>query len=609
MTKPLQLSAFDHHFAGFINRTDCHPCDELWLAAALTSAMAVHGHVCLDLAEAAGVEIVPFKTPAKPLRVPAKDGWIRILSACDTVGQPGDYAPLILDQAGRLYLNRSWRNEQQVAEQILARLTPLPLDQQLLKSGLDRYFTANDSLDWQRLAATAALTRRFTVISGGPGTGKTATVARILALLIELSAEKPVITLAAPTGKAAMRLRQAILSATEKMGLNDELRASLPDKVQTIHRLLGVIPKTNKFRHNRENLLKCDCLVVDEVSMVDLPLMARLLEALPSSARLILLGDRDQLASVEAGAVMADICNYGIESPYSTTFSELINTCCGPLPAAINPAAQADDDKIMAGSRAISDSIIHLKKSYRFGAESGIGILSSLINVGDGAAALELLQTGSYSDVIWRLLPKAGGFEPAFLAAAKAGFDNYRQSASPGEALDQLERFRVLSPHREGRTGVENLNRLAEKALGLQRDDGQEWCRLLPLMMSANNYDLGLFNGDTAVLMNDPETGRLGAYFADPEQGLRRISPVRLPPHQSAFAMTVHKSQGSEFERVLLVLPEHSSEVLSRQLLYTAVTRASKQVEIWGTEEVFTEAVERCIKRSSGLRDRLWQAV
>ncbi|HEY3308868.1 MAG TPA: exodeoxyribonuclease V subunit alpha [Desulfuromonadaceae bacterium] len=609
MTRALQLSPLDHHFACFINKTDSKPCDELWLAAALTSAVAVHGHVCLNLAEAAELEILPFKPPANPLRIPAQDGWTKILAACDTVGKPGDFAPLILDQAGRLYLNRSWRNEQQVAEEIVARLIPLPLEQELLKAGLDRYFPPTDSLDWQRVAATAALTRRFTVISGGPGTGKTATVARILALLIELSTDKPLITLAAPTGKAAMRLRQSILSATQKMGLSDELRSSLPDKVQTIHRLLGAIPKTGKFRHNRENLLKCDCLVVDEVSMVDLPLMARLLEALPRETRIILLGDRDQLASVEAGAVMADICNYGIETPYSTEFADLIKSCCGPLPLpAAKSGTQVDDDKAKPACRAITDSIIHLEKSYRFGAESGIGTLSRLINAGDSAAAFELLQSGIYPDVVWRPLPEAGGFEPAFLAAAKAGFHNYSHSVSPDEALDQLERFRVLSPHREGRTGVENLNRLTEKALGLQRDGGQEWCRLLPLMMTANNYDLGLFNGDTAVVMNDPETKRLAAYFPDPDNGLRRISPLRLPPHQSAFAMTVHKSQGSEFKSILLVLPEHSSEVLSRQLLYTAVTRASSQVEIWGTEEVFLDAVRRCIKRSSGLRDRLWHA-
>ena len=305
--------------------------------------------------------------------------------------------------------------------------------------------------------------------------------------------------------------------------------------------------------------------------MVDLPLMAHLLDAVPQNARIILLGDQDQLASVEAGAVLADICNHGVQ-----------------------PSSQ------------LSGSIINLKTSYRFGPDSGIGNLSRLINAGDGPAALDLLQSGRHNDLLWRPLPDAARFENEFTATVRNYFSDYVHATTPESALEQLEQFRVLSPHRQGMYGAENLNRLTEATLGLRRPAGQDWCHRLPVMVTGNNYELELFNGDTAVLMNNPGHGRLTAYFPSPEGGLRNISPLRLPAHEIAFALTVHKSQGSEFGRVLLILPGQLSEVLSRELLYTAITRARRKVEIWGSEELFCRAVQRRIERSSGLRDRLW---
>lgn len=602
MTETIQLTALDHHFAGFINRLDRTPCDELWLAAALTSAAAGRGHICLDLAASAETEVIPFQTAPGLLRTPAAQRWQQTLLSCSTVGHPDDYTPLVLDEAGRLYLNRSWQYERRVADIILSRLAPLPVNHEQLLAGLDRYFPSQtQGVDWQRIAAMAAVSRRLTVITGGPGTGKTTTVARILALLIEQAGEQPpTIALAAPTGKAAMRLHQSILQALKQLGLPDVIRSHLPDTVQTIHRLLGVIPNATAFRHNRDNPLSCDILVVDEVSMVDLPLMARLLEALKEDARLILLGDQDQLASVEAGAVLADICNHGLQLPFSPEFRCLLEKCCGPLPAESSPIGDASCQAPLA------DSIINLRTSYRFGADSGIGNLSRLINKGDSSAALKLLQSDAHDDLIWRSLPTGSDFEAAFSAAVRDAYGAYARATTPGTALDELERFRVLSPHRDGIYGVENLNRLTASALGLGRADGQGWCRLLPVMVTGNNYELGLFNGDTAVLMNDAPDGRLTAFFPNPEGVLRRLSPLRLPPYETAFALTVHKSQGSEFERVLLILPERISETISRELLYTAVTRARSRVEIWGTEEVFCRAVEQRIVRNSGLRERLW---
>jgi exodeoxyribonuclease V alpha subunit len=569
-----QLSSLDHHFADFVTRIEGKPCEGLWIAAALVSSVACHGHVCLDLSRAVEYGIVPFQSGSGPLLMPPADRWREMLSGCNTVGRPGDYTPLVLDAAGRLYLHRSWDSERRVSEGILARSALLPGDAAAFAAGLDRYFPATaGERDLQREAALAALSRRFTVISGGPGTGKTTTVARILALLIELAdGDPPCILLAAPTGKAAMRLKQSILHFVERSAFSEVVRSSIPREVSTIHRLLGVVPGRSDFRHDHDNPLPCDVLVVDEASMVDLPLMSRLLDALRTDTRVILLGDRDQLASVEAGAVLSDIC--AGDRPAAAT---------GDLPA-----------------------IVYLTRSYRFSDESGIGRLSRLINADDGDGALELLRSGLCSDVRWRPLPSAETFAESIAAAACEGYAAFARATTPGAALDALERFRVLAPHREGRYGVGNLNRLIDSALSRVRSAGSSACAMTPVMITGNTYDLELYNGDTGVLVGATAEDGPAAFFPDQDSGVRRISALRLPQHETAFALTIHKVQGSEFDTVLLILPGQMSEVLCRELLYTAVTRARKRVEIWGDEEVFRRAVERRIERSTGLRDRLW---
>jgi exodeoxyribonuclease V alpha subunit len=574
----IQLSSLDIHFADFITRIEGKVRKGLWLAAALASSVSCRGHICLELAGIAGCEVVIFRPERDSLKAPPADIWQELLSGCTTVGQPGDYTPLVLDGAGRLYLHRSWDAERRLAEGILCRSARLPKDDSRLAARLEHYFPpVGDGQDLQRVAAQTALTQQFTVIAGGPGTGKTTTVARILALLIEQAGtETPVILLAAPTGKAAMRLKLSLAESAELLPLSESVLSVLPREVVTIHRLLGAMPGRSEFRYHRENPLPCDVLVVDEASMIDLPLMARLLDALRVDARVILLGDRDQLASVEAGAVLSDFC-------------------AGSSPG--------------ISTRAGQPAIVHLTKSYRFPDESGIGRLSRLINAGDGEAVLDLLKSGLYPDVCWRQPPPAGAFAGTLMEAAAQGYAAYAGSKSPVEALDALDRFRVLAPHREGRHGVGNLNRLIESGLSRSVRAGLPFCLRKPVMVTSNNYYLGLYNGDTGI-MSATEAGEgTEVYFPAPEvgDGVRRISTLRLPRFETAFALTVHKTQGSEFDNVLLILPDQMSEVLSRELLYTAVTRARKRVEIWGDEEVICQAVKRCIERNSGLRDRLWK--
>jgi exodeoxyribonuclease V alpha subunit len=401
-------------------------------------------------------------------------------------------------------------------------------------------------------------------------------VARILALLIERAGtETPVILLAAPTGKAAMRLKLSLTDSAKLLPFSESVLSALPREVATIHRLLGAVPGRSEFRYHRENPLPCDVLVIDEASMIDLPLMARLLDALRADARVILLGDRDQLASVEAGAVLSDIC-------------------AGSSPG--------------ISTRAGQPAIVHLTKSYRFPDESGIGRLSRLINAGDGEGSLGLLKSGLCPDVCWRALPPAGVFAGTLMEAAAQGYAAYAGSKSPVEALDALDRFRVLAPHREGRHGVGNLNRLIESVLSRSVRAGLPFCLRKPVMVTSNNYDLGLYNGDIGIMTGaQSEEGPAVFFPASEKGGGRMISALRMPQHEPAFALTVHKTQGSEFDSVLLIMPDQMSEVLSRELLYTAVTRARKRVEIWGDEEIFLQTVARRIERSSGLRDRLWK--
>jgi exodeoxyribonuclease V alpha subunit len=604
------LADLDVQFARLMARLAGSDAPELTLAACLASRATAAGHVCVDLASLAGGVVLPEageEAPADvpPVVAPSLEAWTAALRATTVVGAPGERRPLVLDACGRLYLHRYWAYEHALAEDLRGRAAAAEaVDEQRLRADLAALFgpAAGDEVDWQRIAAALAVLRRLCVISGGPGTGKTSIVVRILALLAAQAGGRLRAGLAAPTGKAAARLAEAVRTAKRRLALDPVVAAAIPEEAATIHRLLGPRPGSVSFRHDRANPLPLDVLVVDEASMVDLALMAKLVAALPPEARLVVLGDRDQLASVEAGAVLGDLC--GPAPGFSETVAHRLTAVTDvPVPVAAGRPS------------ALGDSIVLLGRSWRFGAESGIGRLAAAINRGDAAGALAVLADGRFPDVAWRPIAAGGDLRPELEERVLAGFEPYlaeiSAGADPAAALRAFAAFRVLCAHRVGPAGAETLNRRLEARLRARGwgSGRSPWYPGRPVLVTENDYQLRLFNGDVGIALADPAAdGALRVWFEAADGVLRRVPPVRLPAHEPAWAMTVHKSQGSEFDAVLLVLPAEPSRVMTRELLYTAVTRARRRVEVWGAAEQLRAAVERPLVRSSGLRDALWGA-
>ncbi|NTW69448.1 MAG: exodeoxyribonuclease V subunit alpha [Chlorobiaceae bacterium] len=570
----------DRHFAAFITGSSGNERDLFSLLVSMLSSSVGDGNTCLNLREVAEERVIVDGTV---FDFPAIDELRGLVVQSSAAGVPGQFRPLVLDDAGRLYLYRYWRYEHDLASLLLekARGEDCRVEDKLPDDTLVRMFPESSEGDSsrQKEAAAVALCRQLCVISGGPGTGKTSTVVRILALLLEQhNGLKLNIAMAAPTGKAAARLKASVSALRQVLDCSDNVRNAIPDNVVTIHRLLGTLSGTDRFRHSALNPLAFDIVVVDEASMIALPLMTALLRALKPGARLILLGDRDQLASVEAGAVLGDICRAGELFPDS------------PL----------------------GQSMVMLEKNFRFKEKSGIGELSSRVNAGRGVDALQLLTNSAQERLTWQSVSSREELRRLLPESVVEGYSCSFKAATPGEALEQFDRFRILCALRDGPFGVSGINGYVESTLRranlISGIEANYRCR--PILVTANDHTLQLFNGDTGILFPDPDYGgELRAFFPSSDGGIRSLAPIRVPHHESAFAMTVHKSQGSEFERILLILPPTESDILTRALLYTAITRAKASVEIWGDKEVFVKAVSRKSERHSGLADALLSAV
>ena len=592
------LSPLDLHFARFLERLSGASCPELSLAAALVSRVTRDGHICFDLS-AEHLSVVSERVGEWVL--PEERRWRRKLGESRVVGEPGQHRPLILDRKGRLYLYRYWEYQEELVKAIKGRSGPEDMGVEIepLRRGLARMFPANGAPDWQKVAAFAAVRRRFCVIAGGPGTGKTTTIAKILALLAEQGRGGRLrAALASPTGKGAARLQEAIKKTKKDLACDQKVKALIPDEASTIHRLLGTVKGSPYFHFHAQRLLPLDVLVVDEASMVDLALMSKLARALPSEARFILLGDKDQLSSVEAGAVLGDICDAAHPHPFSGGFCAEIESVTGHR---------------IEGSGSVpllSDSIVRLTRSYRFGEKSGIATMSRSVNEGEGDRALRILKGREHVDVSWSPVPPLKFFPRTLKERVVEAYHDLFETDDPEAVFRCLERFKVLCALREGPLGVRAVNLIMERLFREQRliQGGGKWYRGRPVLITRNDYNLHLYNGDVGITLPDPEAREeLRVFFQAPDGSLRAFHPVRLPEHETVYALTVHKSQGSEFDRVLFILPDRDSPVLTRELIYTAITRAREHVEVWGEESVFQRAVSRRTMRLSGLRDALWE--
>lgn len=609
----------------------------LLLASLVLSELEGRGHSCLLLADlaqdAAGLLGLPAEewtelaAAIKPLPKNAK-GWMAQLSGCEQVWTAGEFdygQPLVLDgdaDNGRLYLRRYWRDETTVASSVRARAAAhQAVDVPTVRAWLDTLFAtqrAAEKPDWQKLACAIALRGRMAIITGGPGTGKTYTVARLLALLFATApdAARQRIALAAPTGKAAARLKQSIDKAlgelADKVGDRLPLRelTARMGAARTLHSLLGARPDSRAFAHHRGNPLDVDVLIVDEASMVHLEMMASLLDALPPDATLILLGDKDQLASVEAGAVLGDLCADAQAGNYNEDTVAFVREASGE---AIPP------DYVHAGG-ALAQQTVMLRHSRRFGGP--IGQLALAVNAGDVEAATAVLRArGALGvEVAHALRWIEHAQQQHAIGLALEGYRPYLQLLKEGPTqgadgaahedwvravLQRFEAFRILCAVREGEWGVEGLNTAIEQRLdgvGLIRRSS-DWYTGRPVMVTRNDYATNVFNGDIGLTLPDPaRPGSLRVWFLEGDK-VRSVLATRLRHVETAYAMTVHKSQGSEFAHTVLALPKEGGAVLARELVYTGITRASREFTLLTpVPAVLGEAIGKRTHRASGLR-------
>ncbi|MGJ0485378.1 MAG: exodeoxyribonuclease V subunit alpha [Methylomicrobium sp.] len=642
------LSQLNRAFARFLRELEPDAGDAVLWAGALASHQLNRGEVYLDLE---GLSQQPGLTLAIPsdedwtfrfelaqaelsaLKRFSLEQWRSDLQNSKLVSTGESNTPLVLD-GSRLYLRRYWQYQQTLDQCIQDRLAPVrPALPEALLEQIDTLFPGSpEQPDWQKIACVLALRSRFAIITGGPGTGKTTTLTKLLALLIQLleiespGARKPNILLAAPTGKASARVSESIANALKQpeinAGIKENIKESIPKKAGTLHRLLGSRPDSRRFKHNRHNPLAADIVIVDEASMIHLEMMASLLEALPDNAQLILLGDKDQLASVEAGSVMGDLCRDAENAAYDNDARVWIEKYSGER---LPPSA-------VQGTN-INQQTVMLRHSHRFGEHSGIGRLACAVNAGDSILAQAILNdTARFKDLLpapaadylrLRARPEPDAADALLkkLVTANAeskpnprqGYGYYlnviqnRPAGDPAsydewaqKVLAAFDAFQVLCAVRRGRWGVEEMNRRIEAWLFPNRTPGL-WYEGRPVMITRNDYNLGLMNGDIGIALYHQPTDKLRVAFPadDPlaETRIRWLSPMRLPDAETAFAITVHKSQGSEFNHVVLALPETKSPVLTRELIYTGITRAKENFTLLESREgVFDQAVKARMK-------------
>lgn len=556
------VDVLDVELARALNRMTDAPDSDVELAIALTSRNIRRGHTCFPMGMSAA-DIWP-REPVSADVLPDSARWREALAANPLTRR----GPLVLDDAGRLYLRRYWQLEQDIARQLAARFdppTPEGDEPPWISASVDRLFPVPPDAP-QRKAARNALRHCVSLLCGGPGTGKTTTVAAIVALLIEGKLHDdqapPKVLLLAPTGKSAARLGEAVRRAKTGIDAASGILAQIPEQATTVHRALGMHRDGMHFRRNADLPLEADIIVVDEASMIDLGLMRQLLDATPREATLLIVGDPDQLTSVEAGSVLRDL---------------------------VTASAQT-------GWR---ERVTHLTTTYRYDAEQPLGQLVAAIRAGEASLVDSILMREDAEDVVWT--PSDG--LPMELDRAAEHWSRVLATLEPAEHFELRSRYVMLSPFRKGVIGTRRLGESVRERLASR---GHGAAHVTPIIIEQNSHELRIYNGDFAMLV-DGETPT--ATVQSDADGFRTIAVARLPQFSDAFALSVHKAQGSEFDEVLVVLPEEDAPLLTRELLYTAVSRARKRVRVIGPKAVIAATLDRRAQRHSGLVDAIATAL
>lgn len=540
---------------------------------------------------------------------------------------------LVIDEEDRLYLHRYFDYERRLAKRLLQPYRGIQQAiHQPFKTFFEKLFHPNKIVlqgrtDWQQLAVALAVNRGFTLISGGPGTGKTSSILNLIRCAKYIDRDCRVV-LAAPTGKAASRMLEALVKAAQ--GIGSDLEIELPKEAFTVHRLLGAARQGDRFHYDREHLLPLDLLIVDEASMLDLALTVHLIEATPSTARIVFLGDKDQLAAVEAGAVFAEL---SANPSLSETCLKVLEQITGIDPRSLYGAhqqvqAQPSDDALEAqqhdqgSAKGLGDAVIWLRENFRFNQATALGELIDLVNSGQAEAVIARLRQGRFAQIDW-LEDENPELSEATKQSLLAPFEDYVKQLRDNHQdllslFDQLGRYKILCAIRDGPRGVERINQLVSEMIHgrynstlpsisrwfVRQAATQGWYPGQCIMVLRNDYVLGRFNGDIGIVMPHAQQQAL-VYFSDGLRLEKAIGLSRLPDHETAFALTVHKAQGSEFDRVAIVLPSQASPVVNKALLYTAISRARASVSIIASEDVLRKAITTPSKRHSGIRSRI----
>lgn len=585
------ISALEVEFTRFLLQISPEENENVLLAAAACVYAQSNGHVCLDFQK--WDDEFLFNEPGTDIKITErlKSDCISALEKSVLVSSGKELQPLALE-GERLYLHRFWKFEEELTEWINKKSSVLNDIAEEEKKALRSLLVPKGVLfetNWQHLAVMLSFMKDLVVISGGPGTGKTYTVLNIIAAHKIANAGKSYrIALAAPTGKAARRLMDSIEEGKEKLSKEHQSEIDISDSALTVHKLLGANFRGSQFKYNEQNKLPYDMVVIDEASMLDITMWVRLIRAIGITTKLVVLGDKDQLASVEAGSILGDICGG------TNTFSPEIADHVAGINGMEVPTTKVEP--------AINDCVVFLTKSYRFGEESGIGNFAQAVNNSDAKQAISILEDPNFGDVNW-LQPTVKNLE---MVVSEYAVEHYKDYISiEEERLEASNRKKILCALRRSDFGIEAFNARIEHKIrqNLNLLTSREWYQGRIVMATRNDAVLKIRNGEIGIY----EEGRPGNIKFEGEQAIK-ISSTRLKEYEPAFSITIHKSQGSEFDEVAIILPSQINSILSKEILYTAVTRARRNTLIIATEEILKKTIERSVSRNSGVKNKIWGA-